>query len=111
MPNSFLPDRFLTPEQRISIGSVLNNSSDFVHNTAAFIPFSYGPANCVGKALGMIELRMVACHLIQRFEMQFPKGWDPATYGENLRDDYVMGKGELQVVLTPRKASKRATTI
>ncbi|EJD04675.1 uncharacterized protein FOMMEDRAFT_153745 [Fomitiporia mediterranea MF3/22] len=37
--------------------------------SAAFIPFSYSPANCAGRALAMAELRMVVALLVQCFDM------------------------------------------
>jgi len=104
MPNYFLPDRWLSAEQRDLVGSPLK-SGDIVLNMNAFIPFSFGPANCVGKSLAMIELRMVICTLMQRFEMRFVKAWDPAQYGRDLRDNLVLRKGELPVLLTSRKAN------
>ena len=58
---------------------------DVILDVSAFIPFSFGPANCAGKNLAILELRTVICMLIRRFEINFgnlgsqkfdPKSWE-----------------------------------
>jgi cytochrome P450 len=105
LPNNFLPDRWLTAEERRSIDSVLQPSDNFIHNAAASIPFSFGPSNCVGKKLAWMEMRMSVCELMHRFDMRFPEGWNPAEYEETLCDHFVLSKGELPIILSPRKSS------
>ncbi|KAH8113754.1 high nitrogen upregulated cytochrome P450 monooxygenase 2, partial [Phellopilus nigrolimitatus] len=51
---------------------------EVITNTAAFIPFSYGPENCAGRNLALTELRMVVALLIQRFEIQVRQRLRPA---------------------------------
>ncbi|KAI0067779.1 cytochrome P450 [Artomyces pyxidatus] len=89
-PDSFLPERWLNPlPKEIS-----------THNTAAFFPFSYGPANCAGKNLALLQMRTVICWLMQRFELQrandhkLPRLEE---WADGLQDFYVMGKGPLWV--------------
>jgi len=73
-----------------------------VTNAAAFIPFSYGPANCAGRNLALVEMRIVVALLIQRFEMRFMQGYDPSRWEEDTEDFYVLKTGKLPIVLTPR---------
>ena len=73
-----------------------------MHNTAAFIPFSYGPANCVGKGLAMQQLRMVLCLLIQKLHMRLDDSWDPRVYDEQILEWLVMIKPYLPVVVERR---------
>ncbi|KAJ7633027.1 high nitrogen upregulated cytochrome P450 monooxygenase 2 [Roridomyces roridus] len=77
-PEKFDPDRWLRPE-----------SSEFTHNSAAFIPFSYGAANCVGKALAVREMTMVASALVRRFEMRFAEGFEEQCWGDMLCDYFI----------------------
>ncbi|KAL4246840.1 Cytochrome P450 superfamily protein [Abortiporus biennis] len=56
VPESFWPERWLVAEQ---IMPAPLGSSPFTHNMNAFIPFSYGPANCVGKNLAILEMKML----------------------------------------------------
>ncbi|OBZ68665.1 hypothetical protein A0H81_11383 [Grifola frondosa] len=74
----------------------------FVHNAAAFIPFSFGQANCVGKGLALQEMRMLVCLIMQRLEMRFPEGWNPRTYEDGLTDYFVMMGPALPVVVKRR---------
>ena len=67
-PDTFLPERWLIASGDASaakqLPSFLAHSSTFVRNEEAFIPFSYGPVNCVGKNLAQQEIR-----IMQRFPM------------------------------------------
>ncbi len=72
---------------------------DFVHNDGAYIPFSYGPMNCPGKGLAMLEMRTVVCALLQRFEMRLREGWDPASFERGYKDYFSATRPELPVTL------------
>ena len=72
-------------------------------NLNAFIPFSTGPSNCVGKNLAWMEMRMLVCLMMQRFEMRFEEGYQPKEWEDNMLDYFINVKGRLPVVLTPRK--------
>ncbi|TFK78436.1 cytochrome P450 [Polyporus arcularius HHB13444] len=72
---------------------------DFVHNDGAYIPFSYGPMNCPGKGLAMLEMRTVVCALLQRFEMRLREGWYPASFERGYKDYFSATRPELPVTL------------
>ncbi|KAF7972354.1 hypothetical protein HWV62_18134 [Athelia sp. TMB] len=57
-PDAFIPERWL-PDARPS--DIVN------HNNDAFIPFSFGPQNCVGKNVAILELRAVVALIVQKF--------------------------------------------
>ncbi|KZP07103.1 cytochrome P450, partial [Athelia psychrophila] len=58
-PDSFRPERWL----------VDGRPSDMKHNPEAFTPFSFGPQNCVGKNLAIMELRGVVASIVQRLNV------------------------------------------
>ncbi|KAF5379710.1 hypothetical protein D9615_005671 [Tricholomella constricta] len=108
LPDAFLPERWLPPAQQAELEPGLftdteQENSTVVLNANAFIPFSVGPSNCVGKNLAWMEMRMLVCRLVQAFEMRFGEGYDPGRWEEDMLDYFVTIKGRLPVVLTPRK--------
>ncbi|KAF9020123.1 cytochrome P450 [Hymenopellis radicata] len=58
-PEVFKPERWLVTEP----GEVMNRD--------AFIPFSYGYANCVGKQLAMQEMLTLTVALLQKFDVRY----------------------------------------
>ncbi|KAI0746189.1 cytochrome P450 [Earliella scabrosa] len=83
-PDTFFPERWLIASGDASaakqLPSSLAHSSTFVHNEEAFIPFSYGPMNWVGKNLAQQEMRIVICAIMQRFHMRPVEGWTLEEY-------------------------------
>ncbi|KAH8108260.1 high nitrogen upregulated cytochrome P450 monooxygenase 2 [Phellopilus nigrolimitatus] len=99
-PDAFWPERWLRSsamkDSRKKASGILAKSKsgdpEVITNTAAFIPFSYGPENCAGRSLALTELRMVAALIIQRFEI----------LGGKVGDWFNMKTGKLPVVLESR---------
>ncbi len=106
-PNEFIPERWLGSP---SPSDPQSNSekSGFVTNQAAFIPFSYGPANCVGKNLAMVEMRMIVALLMQRLDLRLADGFSAEEWESSLLDMFVITKGCLPVVLQARAGQKVA---
>ncbi|CAK5273503.1 unnamed protein product [Mycena citricolor] len=87
----FIPERWLPTEDQLKLEPALFGNHEVIHNTAAFIPFSIGPANCVGRNLANQEMRMLICALVSKFDMEFEPGFDPSTWERDLLDFYVIG--------------------
>ncbi|KAF7317104.1 hypothetical protein HMN09_00445100 [Mycena chlorophos] len=102
LPDSFVPERWLSSEQQLALEPDVFRSGEVVHNTAAFIPFSVGPSNCVGRNLAYQEMRMVLCMIMSHFEMRFEESFDVHSWEDNLRDYFVVQRGQLPVVLKAR---------
>lgn len=107
LPETFVPERWLTPEDRQASAADLplaftDPAQKSTHNTAAFVPFSFGPAMCVGKNLAYQEMRVVVSVLMRRFEMRFAEGFVSASWEEGLEDFLLFKRGKLPIVLSPR---------
>ncbi|KAG0705711.1 cytochrome P450 [Suillus ampliporus] len=107
-PDAFWPERWLKPEERAAFPPFDSKGLDkfpIIHETKAFIPFSFGPANCVGKQLACQEMRTVVCMMMRRLHFSFAEGYDPESWERDFKDYFVATKGSLQVVLSPRDQS------
>jgi cytochrome P450 len=82
---------------------IFTSKNEYIHNTAAFIPFSSGPTNCAGKNLAYLEMRMAVAMIVQKFDATFEEGYNPETWYTDMLDYFVTMKGVLPTVLTPRK--------
>lgn len=77
------------------------SSETGVHNTAAFIPFSFGPQNCVARNLARLEIRMILCLLLSRFDVSLADGFDKGAWLDSFCDYFVMrATRPLRVILT-----------
>lgn len=95
-PNNFWPERWLIAE------GLQESTEKIIHNSNAFIPFSFGPANCVGKNLAMQEMRMLICHFMQKLDVRFADGWDTKEWERELQDKFITKIGRLPVVIQRR---------
>lgn len=98
--DTFWPDRWLIAAGLQKFEGA--PGEEFVHDAGAFIPFSYGPANCVGKGLAMQEIRMVLCLLMQKLDLRLADNWDPKGYDQQILEWLVMIKPYLPVVVERR---------
>lgn len=89
-PSEFIPSRWL------------EESHPHRHVVDAFIPFSYGPENCIGKSLAKREIRMVICLLMHRLDFQFAPGFDWEDWPSRMKDYFVYTKEPLMITVTPR---------
>lgn len=80
----------------------LEDDVPVILNTAAFMPFSIAPRSCPGKNLALMELRVTAASVMQRFDMKVAEGFDLAGWENSLQDCFVVKKGALPVNLTAR---------
>ena len=90
------PDAFL-PERWFSKGAPAGE-----HNTAAFIPFSYGPTICAGKNLARMEMRMVLCWILRQFRFSKAPGVVYQEWEETIQDWFVVHHGPLLVSVSRR---------
>ncbi|PSR70849.1 hypothetical protein PHLCEN_2v13290 [Hermanssonia centrifuga] len=95
-PDSFWPERWLIA------GGNMTSSEELVHNPNAFVPFSHGPSNCVGKPLAMREMRTVICQMVQKVNMRFAPGWNPQDWERDMEDRFNVKKGPLPVIVEKR---------
>nr|BAL05078.1 cytochrome P450 [Phanerodontia chrysosporium] len=95
-PETFWPDRWLIAE------GLQESPEKITHNANAFVPFSFGPANCVGKNLAIQEMRLAVTHLMHKLNFRFADGFNPDEWDSQIQDVTVMQLGKLMVVVERR---------
>ena len=93
-PEEFRPERFLNTNDL--------EKSEAATNMAAFIPFSFGPENCAGRNLAVIELRVITALMVRQFDMKFASGYDQDEWPNSMEDYFVMKIGPLPVNIKSR---------
>ena len=97
------PGRWLLASGDLSSSrGVSASASEFRHNEAGLLSFSAGPLNCIGKALALLELRMVVCAFFKRFTVRMQEGWDPKSYEMEYRDYFTSSRPNLPITLEVR---------
>jgi cytochrome P450 len=81
----------------------LPSNEKFALDTRAFNPFSYGPANCVGKNLALLEMRVVICFIVQKFLFEPKEGFRLESWEEGIEDLFVVKRPPLPVTLELRR--------
>ncbi|KAJ7639707.1 hypothetical protein DFH06DRAFT_1335381 [Mycena polygramma] len=59
------------------------------------------PANCIGKNLAMLEIRMVVACIMQAYEMRFAEGYDTSRWEADLKDYFIAVCNKLAKVSLP----------
>ncbi|GJJ15316.1 hypothetical protein Clacol_009592 [Clathrus columnatus] len=94
-PKYFSPDpEVFQPERWLDKGYNTDKS--------AFIPFSYGPANCIGRQIALIKLRKTLCVLLKTFNFELSPEFDINKWNEGVMEQFTLGRGDLLVRIQKR---------
>lgn len=91
-PTEFIPERWTT-------------QPELVLDKRSFQPWSMGRFSCIGKNLGLMEIRVAAALVIDRFDCEFAAGEDGTDLFDKTTDHFTSIPGPLKLVLKERKAS------
>ncbi|CAK7234643.1 hypothetical protein SCUCBS95973_009004 [Sporothrix curviconia] len=92
-PDEFIPERW-------------TSRKDLAIEPSVFVPFSTGRYSCVGRQLGLMELRTVTSELMRRYDFRLVPGQDPQDFARGKVDAFTLACAPLQVVFTPREQAK-----
>ncbi|KAJ5540922.1 cytochrome P450 [Penicillium frequentans] len=85
----FIPERFST-------------KPELILDKKAWQPWSLGEYQCVGKNLGLMEIRVALALLVMQFDWEFAPGEDGQQMFEGLLDFFTTVPGPLNVVIKER---------
>lgn len=80
-PNSFIPERWLSKpneKKKLDLQARLAKAT----LVEAYLPFSLGKRNCVGRKLALLEIRVIVMHILSEFEFKIPKAGMPTDFQE-----------------------------
>ncbi|KAL3457963.1 cytochrome P450 [Aspergillus heterothallicus] len=87
--DTFMPERFTT-------------RPELVKHKDAWIPFSTGPAGCIGKNLALMEMRLMTAHLVSAFDISFAPGEDGSGLLKS-QDHFTVAMNPLHLVFKRRE--------
>ena len=68
------------------------------------MPFGAGAYGCIGRSLGLMEIRAVVAQLLMDFDVAFAPGEDGRRMETETRDYVVMQCGSMQLSFKSRRA-------
>ncbi|KAJ9649339.1 hypothetical protein H2199_000114 [Coniosporium tulheliwenetii] len=89
-PDDFIPERWTTRKE-------------LVRNAAVFVPFSIGRYSCIGKQLGLMEIRYVVAQVVRRYNVELAPAQTLEAFLDSKKDTFTLALGPLDLVFTPRK--------
>lgn len=110
LPDKFIPERWLpNPLLSEATNKHAYSATKFTTSRDAFIPFSIGQHNCVGRPLALMEMRYVLAALMRNFEMEFDTAvYDSNQWEEKMEDRFVcQAKGNLPIKIRWRGGEGR----
>lgn len=91
-PRTWRPERWLKPE------------NEEIFRRSAYIPFSFGPFNCSGKALGLLVTRYSLARLVYEFDVTAAPEHDHDAFEKSIKEYFSLQKGPFWAVVRPRGA-------
>lgn len=92
-PLEFLPERWLLPD---------GGPGALVADRRAFTPFGGGKWSCIGKQIGLYELRYSIALVVWNYTFSLPPGDDGSAFMRDYKDSIAGVPGQLNLVFTPR---------
>jgi len=102
LPEEFWPDRWIPQEQYTLPSGDKVAASQVIMKRDVFNPFGFGPQNCAGKAIALMEMRAVLCALVHKFDIQVADQASVDAWERNVHDYWVTHRGPLIVRLRTR---------
>lgn len=103
----YIPERWLSEAEQTEMITATDDpcltlSALTPCNRQAFMPFSAGYANCVGRALGLQNVKLTLASIAHRFAMSSERGFDPAMYDASYREYGLWTHDPLRLQLSSR---------
>ncbi|KAH7208090.1 benzoate 4-monooxygenase cytochrome P450 [Fusarium oxysporum] len=87
--DQFIPERWTT-------------MTELTRDSSLFTPFSIGKYSCVGRQLGLMEIRFVASQILSVFDVKLANCNTAKEFASGLRDSFTLACPSLHLVFTRR---------
>ncbi|KAK2488071.1 Cytochrome P450 monooxygenase fck2, partial [Fusarium oxysporum f. sp. albedinis] len=87
--DQFIPERWTT-------------MTELTRDSSLFTPFSIGKYSCVGRQLGLMEIRFVASQILRVFDVKLANSNTAKEFASGLRDSFTLACPSLHLVFTRR---------
>ncbi|KAI3324028.1 cytochrome P450 [Xylariaceae sp. AK1471] len=92
-PNSFIPERWYS-------------RPDLVRDASGFAPFSAGHYGCIGRPLGLLNVRTTLCRIIADYDVHATSQGIFADYDNLMTEHFTLSPSSLKLSFTKRGGSK-----
>ncbi|KAB8236623.1 cytochrome P450 [Aspergillus alliaceus] len=86
----FIPERWTT-------------RPEMVRNRAAYTPFGTGHHSCLGRAVAMNDMMLIAARLLRQYSVRFPPGETGDAVWNDWKDQFTSNPGRLRLIFESRK--------
>ncbi|KAI5831877.1 cytochrome P450 [Schizophyllum commune Tattone D] len=109
----FIPERWLSEADQVEMISATKDPRISLAaltpcNRQAFMPFSAGYANCVGRALGLQNVKLTVAAIVHHYEITPEIGFDAAKYDSSFKEYGLWTHDTLRLKLATRAVSGQA---
>ncbi|KAJ3522636.1 hypothetical protein NM208_g12776 [Fusarium decemcellulare] len=88
-PLEFIPERW-------------TSKPELIKDSSAYAPFSIGRYSCVGKQLGLMEIRYVVTEILTRYTFELAPNTDTKKFLDGKQDCFTLALADLNVIFTAR---------
>lgn len=108
--DKFIPERWTTRPELVKdatafapfqIGEFYASPGSFV---SSLLTSTSGRYSCVGKHLGLMEIRCVISQIVRLYDFTFAPGQTPEAFVDGIVDGFTVVCPKLDMVFTPRQA-------
>ncbi|TFK34043.1 cytochrome P450 [Crucibulum laeve] len=99
-PEKFIPERWLSNGSHPSLKN-MKGEMEYLHNTEAFVPFTYGPVVCIGKPVALHNMKYLIAKLLASFEIEFADRFDVTAFDQSWKEHNLWIHNPLAVKMKP----------
>lgn len=105
-PDAFVPERWSSKKEMTKDASIFAPFSTGKPTTQMWfgsILMILGRYSCIGKQLGLMEVRHVTAQIVRKYDVELAPGQTPEAFLDGKKDAFTLALGPLQLVFRARE--------